>query len=119
MEKEQRKNPRIKVDVNCELMLGDKAFSALMLNISLGGCLIETAARPRLREIVALRIRFGMTVEEVKLKVVWQSYGRGMGKIGTQFYGIEEEAVHLKVAGILGAPRNSGAGAIDAFEKKP
>ena len=74
-----------------------------MLNVGLGGCLIETSARPRMREIVAIRVRLGMSIEEIKLKVVWQSYGQGLGKIGTQFYGMEEKQVYAMLAGILGS----------------
>ena len=114
MDTEHRKNPRAQVDVCCELLLGNKAFTALILNVSLGGCLIETSARPRMREIVALRVRLGMSIEEIKLKVVWQSYGQRLGKIGTQFYGMEDGEIYAKVAGILGAsPRNIGSGEKD------
>lgn len=75
----------------------------MMLNVSLGGCLLETSARPRMREIVALKVRRGMAMEEFKLKVVWQSYGQGLGKIGTQFNGMNEKEIHGAVAKILGA----------------
>lgn len=101
MGEERRKNPRVQVDVGGELILGDKGYPATVLNISLDGCLIETSARPRMREIVTLRVRFGMAKEEAKVKVVWQSYGQGLGKIGTQFYGMEEKQVYTLVAGIL------------------
>ncbi len=102
MEKERRENKRVQVDVQGELFLGDKTFPATVLNISLGGCLIETSARPRMREIVVLQVRNGMSMERFYVKVAWQSYGQGLGKIGTQFYGMKEEQVNAMVASILG-----------------
>ena len=109
MEKERRKSPRVQVDVQGELLLGDKSFPANVLNISLEGCLVETSARPRMREVVTLRVRLGMSTEEVNLKVIWQSYGQGPGKIGTQFFRMTEDQVHTMVAGILGvSPRLDG-----------
>lgn len=114
MEKERRRSRRVQVDVCGELFLGDKGYSATVINISLEGCLVETTARPRTREIVALRVRFGMSTQEVKLKVMWQSYGQGPGKIGAQFFGMEEEKVNAMVAGILGvSPRRDQKGGLD------
>lgn len=103
MKNERRKKVRVQVDVQGELWLGDRSYAVMLCNVSLGGCLLETSARPRMREIIALKIRSGFGIEEFKLKVVWQSYGQGLGKIGTQFHGMSEDAIHGALAGILGA----------------
>lgn len=101
MENDRRKNVRVRVDVQGEVDLGDRSYPALMLNVSMGGCLIETSARPRIREMVILKIRRGLSMDEIKLKVVWQSYGKGLGKIGTQFYGMEVSEVRAMIGRIL------------------
>lgn len=104
---DRRENTRVQVDMDGELFLGDRMYSAMMLNVSLGGCLIETSARPRLREILTFQVRQGDSMEEFKLKVAWQSYGQGLGKIGARFYGMTEEKIRTAVAGILGASRRN------------
>lgn len=105
MGQERRKNPRVQVDLQCEIFLGDRKYVAIILNISLGGCHIETSARPRLREIVILCHSVGMCAEKFPMKVAWQSYRDKTGKIGAQFYGMEEDQVRATVAKIFRSPR--------------
>ncbi len=55
---ERREEPRIKKRISCELSVGERRFSGLVLDLSAGGLFVQTAARARPGE----RVRVALSV---------------------------------------------------------
>jgi hypothetical protein len=89
---ENRKFPRIEIDLPVVVVGKGGFFKARLTNISLGGCLLEGGLRARVGEILAIKWGESLPPEIFKAKVLWAVPRESTSNFGSSFWGADEPA---------------------------
>jgi hypothetical protein len=94
---EQRKYPRVNLNMPVLIVGRDGHWVARMINVSLGGCQLEGEVPTRVGDILAVACGPKDSVEGFRAKVVWAAPRDPILSFGGLFWGADEEKRRMLV----------------------
>lgn len=107
---DKRRFPRVDLDMPVLVVGREGQWQARMVNVSLGGCLLEGLIKARVGEILSISCGYAAPTEGFRARVVWAVPKQERSSFGGTFWGADEnhrrELVHKLIN--LAQPMNAG-----------
>ena len=109
---ENRKFPRINVDLPVVVSAKGGNFTARIINISLGGCLLEGGLLARVGEILAVTCGAKVITGNFRAKILWAVPRESTSNFGSCFWGADERAKRDILQSLLSIAKPGDPGAL-------